>query len=247
MTFGAISYRIHPGHEDEIAEIFSPANFRRASSPIMRNEAGAVVGKIIGTGLFVAGDTMVRVIQYDGTLPDVARHMARQTGVREAEERIAPYLAVPRDTSTVDGFLRYFRASTMRCPVQEIIEDHPLARLAALRDTVQPELISRLTARLIDGSLRLTPERLAGHDSRLLATAVFVQGSTLIRALQYEGDFEDLAEAYAAGRGPDHERALAPYLAHPRPGTGAALRSGRMRCISLLSVASLLGIRTALD
>ena len=128
MQFAAITYPVKPGHEDEIAEIF--ADFKRANSPILHDEDGEEVGIILATGLFIKDTVMVRVIQFEGRLEDVARHMAVQDGVREAEDRLAPFLSVPRDTSTVEGFLEYFTGSTMRCIQQlgvpaEMIKDIP--------------------------------------------------------------------------------------------------------------------------
>lgn len=130
MATAAITYKIKPGFEEEIAAIF--AEFKRAASPVMRDEAGDEVGRIRATALFIKDDRMVRFIQFDGTLEDVGRHMARQDGVREAERKLAPFLAEPRDTSTVEGFLTYFRNSTMRC----------LSELSV--DTLPPEILAKL-------------------------------------------------------------------------------------------------------
>lgn len=113
MSFTAIRYDIRPGCEDEIAEIF--ADFKRVGSPIVRDADGTEVGRVLGTALFIQDDTMVRFIQYSGPLAQVARHMARQPGVQEVERRLKPYLASPRDTATVEGFVRTFQSSTMRC------------------------------------------------------------------------------------------------------------------------------------
>lgn len=134
MPFAAITYKVKPGFDDEIAEIF--ANFKRANSPILHDEEGDEVGVILATGLFIKDDMMVRVIQYEGQLSDVARHMAVQDGVREAEQRLAPYLAEPRDSGTVDGFMHYFTNSTMRSIQQlgvptEMLRDIPVEQYRA--------------------------------------------------------------------------------------------------------------------
>ncbi|GAA3073233.1 SchA/CurD-like domain-containing protein [Streptomyces olivoverticillatus] len=130
MPTAAITYKVKPGFEEEIAEIF--ADFKRASSPIMRDDSGKEIGRIQATALFIKDDRMVRFIRFDGTLDDVARHMAAQEGVKEAERRLAAYLAEPRDTSTVEGFLTYFRNSTMRC----------LSELSV--DSLPPEILAKL-------------------------------------------------------------------------------------------------------
>lgn len=134
MPFAAITYKVKPGFDDEIAEIF--ADFKRANSPILHDEEGDEVGVILATGLFIKDDMMVRVIHYEGQLSDVAKHMAVQDGVREAEQRLAPYLAETRDTSTVDGFLHYFTNSTMRSIQQlgvptEMLADIPVEQYRA--------------------------------------------------------------------------------------------------------------------
>jgi len=125
MPYAAITYRVKPGHEDEIAEIF--ANFKRVSSPVLRDEEGGSSGKLLGTAVFIKDDVMVRVIHYEGRFEDVARHMAGQAGVHDLEAKLAPFLAEQRDTSTPEAFGRYFRNSTMRCVSQLSLETLPTA------------------------------------------------------------------------------------------------------------------------
>src|SRR5690349_13557617 len=124
MPFAAIGYGVKPGHTDEIAEIF--AGFRRASTPVMRDADGAEVGRILATGLFIEDTDMVRIIQFDGDVRAIGRHMATQAGVHEAERAIAPYLAVARDTSTPEGFQAHFARSVMR-PVQQHVRSDDVA------------------------------------------------------------------------------------------------------------------------
>lgn len=113
MPFTAITYDIKPGFEDEIAAIFT--DFKRVADPAVRDESGREVARVLGTALFIRDDTMVRFIEYEGDLEAVARFMAAQPGVREVERRLKPYLAGPRDTDTVEGFVATFRKNTMRC------------------------------------------------------------------------------------------------------------------------------------
>lgn len=113
MPITAITYNIKPDCEDEIAEIFE--NYKRPASPNVRGDDGSDVAKILGTAVFIKNDTMVRIISYEGDLDAVARFMAAQPGVQEFERRIVPFLSRPRETETVDGFVRTFGDSTMRC------------------------------------------------------------------------------------------------------------------------------------
>jgi hypothetical protein len=116
MAYAAITYRVQPGHEAEINDIF--AGFQRADSPVLHDEQGKPAGLLLGTGLFIKDDVMIRIIHYDGRLEDVARHMSTQAGVHEAERRLAPYLAESRETETPEGFITHFDAATMHCVQQ---------------------------------------------------------------------------------------------------------------------------------
>jgi SchA/CurD like domain len=123
MPFTAITYRVKPGHEDEIAEIFK--DFRRVDTPRLSGEDGSSVGRLLGTAVFIKDDVMVRMIHYEGDFSAIAAHMARQKGVHLLEEKLAPYLAEQRDTQTREGFQTYFRNATMRVISQLSADDHP--------------------------------------------------------------------------------------------------------------------------
>ena len=117
VPYAAISYHIKPGFEDEIAEVL--ANFRRPDSPVVRDDAGEPIGRLLGTAVFVHGELMLRVIHYEGCeLADVSRYMARQPGVYEVLRNLGPYLATPRDAADEDGFRASFGRNTVRCLAQ---------------------------------------------------------------------------------------------------------------------------------
>ncbi|WP_344285896.1 SchA/CurD-like domain-containing protein, partial [Streptomyces hebeiensis] len=112
MPFAAVTYDIKPGFEAELAEIFG--NFRRVKSDKVASETGEEAGRILSTAVFIRDDTLVRVIEYQGDLEAVARHMASQPGVREVEQKLKPYLSRPRETDTVEGFVATFQRSLLR-------------------------------------------------------------------------------------------------------------------------------------
>jgi hypothetical protein len=116
MPFAAIIYDIKPGFEDEVAEVFS--GFRRPPSMSVPVDEGGEPTKILSTALFIRDGVLVRVIEYEGDLDLVARYMAAQPGVQEVERRLAPYCATPRDTATVEGFVRTFNQNLLRCVMQ---------------------------------------------------------------------------------------------------------------------------------
>jgi hypothetical protein len=131
MAYAAITYRVKPGHEKEINEIF--AEFQRADSPVLKDEHGKPSGLLLGTGLFIKDDVMVRIIHYDGRIEDVARHMSQQAGVHEAERKLQRYLAEERDTETPEGFVRHFNTAAMQCVQQFSLPPQAVQALSAAR------------------------------------------------------------------------------------------------------------------
>jgi hypothetical protein len=113
MPLAAITYRVKPGYDEEIAAIF--AGFQRVNTPVLRDADGNEVGKLLGTEVFLKDDILVRIIHYEGDFAAVGRHMSMQRGVHLLEEKLAPYLAESRDTSKPEGFQSYFSAAVMRC------------------------------------------------------------------------------------------------------------------------------------
>jgi hypothetical protein len=116
MPFAALTYDIKAGYEKEISEIFG--SFRRVGSPVVRDEQGEQTTRILATAVFLRDDVMVRVIEYEGDLQEVARHMAAQPGVQEVERKLVPYLSRPRDTATPEGFVATFNRSLIPCLTQ---------------------------------------------------------------------------------------------------------------------------------
>ncbi|MER5914433.1 SchA/CurD-like domain-containing protein [Streptomyces sp. NPDC001982] len=125
MPYAAITYRVKPGHEEEIAEIF--AGFQRVDTPDFAGEAGDAAGRLLGTGVFIKDDVLVRVIHYEGDFAAIGRHMAAQKGVHILETKLAPFLAEARetDTTTPEGFAAHFRNATMRSIAQLTVDSHP--------------------------------------------------------------------------------------------------------------------------
>jgi hypothetical protein len=236
MAYAAISYDIKPGFDAEVAEIFSPANFKRASSPVIRDARRRVVGHIIGTGLFLRGDAMARVIQYDGELDDVARHMAAQAGVHEAERAIMPYLRTPRDTETEAGFIAHFQRSTMTCLANRVYNDRPLTGIAAVADRVTPQAAPGLGQILADA----WPEVTGPEGGEVHAALAYLVGDRLIRALVYRGDLDDVLRGLADAGALETERRLALAGADGVPDEGASFpeifRAKSMNCLSCLSI-----------
>lgn len=186
MPLDAITYRVRPGHDEQLADIFSPHNFRRVDSPVVTDPDGRTLGMLLGTSLFVQDDVLVRIIHHDG-LPAarIAEHMSVQEGVHEAERALEPYLTEERDTETPEGFRAHFHRSLMTVLEQDGPDDRPAAGTVALRYPLRPGAGAELAAGGAPGgapSLRLTQE----HPS-VIRTALLLHGDLLVRAVQYDG------------------------------------------------------------
>ena len=116
MPFAALTYDILSGFENEVAEVFQ--NFRRPPSTDVPGSSGATEARMLATAVFIRDSMLVRVIEYEGDLDAVARFMASQPGVQEVERKLKPFLRSRRDTDTVEGFVKNFRASMLRSVVQ---------------------------------------------------------------------------------------------------------------------------------
>lgn len=248
MPFAAISYDIKPGYTEEIAEIFAPKNFRRVDSPVLAGEDGETAGRLLSTGLFIQDTAMVRVIEFEGDIARLAPHMARQEGVQEAEQKLKPYLATPRETSTAAGFTNHLGIASMRCLQQRSLRDLPAGNMAALRYKVKPGHEDDI-AEVFAGVQRDARPTLRGTDGQetgvIAAVALFVRGSDMIRMVKFEGEIDDVAR-YMAQRGPrpEMEQKLAPFMDEDRhvdtpEDFVAQFKKNTMRRISYLSVADL--------
>jgi SchA/CurD like domain len=110
-TWSGLIYPLKPGTEETVADIF-----RRSGRPNhdVLDDDGNVVGRLIRTLVFVGPGLAIRVIEVDGDLRSVSRHMSRQPQVRAFEREIEQHLAVPRDMVTPEGAERFFRDAGMR-------------------------------------------------------------------------------------------------------------------------------------
>ncbi|MFF1720370.1 SchA/CurD-like domain-containing protein [Streptomyces sviceus] len=235
MAFIAISYKVRTGHEEDIAEIFSEHNFKRADSAEYRDEEGRAAGRNVSTGLFIQGEFMTRVVQFEGDLRQIGPHMGAQEGVKEAERKLSPYLQVPRDTQTVEGFREYFQNALMQCVFQEARAERS-AQIAAWTYRVEPghddeigEVFEKAQSAAFDG---------AGHEqSPLLASAAFVKDEYLVWAVQYEGELDDVVRHLTgSGIARQTEEGLLPYLADGRDAaTPEQFGAATMRRLQMLS------------
>jgi len=114
MPFAAITYDIKGGYEDEVAAVF--ADYKRPEAAVVPDAGGGT--RIVATAVFIRDSLLVRTIEYEGDLEEMARFMAAQPGVQELERKLAPYLNKPRNTATVEGFMETFKTNLLRTVLQ---------------------------------------------------------------------------------------------------------------------------------
>ena len=59
------------------------------------------------------GNVVVRVMEVEGDLAAVARHLQTQEAIQHLEANLDPYLEEPRDHSSPEAMARFFAQSAM--------------------------------------------------------------------------------------------------------------------------------------
>jgi len=77
--------------------------------------------------VFIKDDLLVRVIEFEGPVPAIARHMSRQQATLDLEKKLEEHLADDRDMSTPEGVKRFFSEAGMRLLVsRQVAPRHPV-------------------------------------------------------------------------------------------------------------------------
>ncbi|HEV7886634.1 MAG TPA: SchA/CurD-like domain-containing protein [Acidimicrobiales bacterium] len=119
-TWLALYFALKPGHEDEVEEIFK--NSGRPAHNVL-DDSGEVVGRLLRTMVFLGKEKAVRVIEVEGDILTVSRHMSRQDEVIQLEAKLDEHLAVARDMVTPEGAMQFFVEAGMRCVVNRTDHD----------------------------------------------------------------------------------------------------------------------------
>jgi hypothetical protein len=192
----ALTFPVRPGTEPEVQQILS-------GYPRPQTEIGDGA-RLLGTAVFLWGPRVVRMIDIEGPLPLVMRHLATQPAVRATEEALNPLLAEPRDLSDPGAAAAFFQRAMMRRIMHWIADPDLVApsmkfatRRMALAYPLQPGM-GDAAAILLSG-WRPGPVG-AQKPTALVSTTIFQQGDLLVMAVEYTGESEDardhLAEAF---------------------------------------------------
>lgn len=120
-TWHALFYPLKAGSEDKVKELFRDSG--RPQFDVTEN--GQVVGRLLGTMAFVGREMAIRVIEVEGSLPQVAAHMSRQPEVREFERQLEEHLSEERDMRSPEGAREFFQRASLECVLSRR-HDRPL-------------------------------------------------------------------------------------------------------------------------
>ncbi|MGW9479525.1 SchA/CurD-like domain-containing protein [Saccharomonospora azurea] len=188
MERHALTFPVRPGSADAV---------RRVLSEYPRPQTHIGNGcRLLATSVFLWENHVVRVIDVEGPLPVVMRHLANDPAIRETEEKLNPLLVRPRDFSDPESVGWFFRRAMMTRVVHQ--EASPTPRMprgkrtrVALRYPVRPgrgEAAARIFA--WGQSLPLG----AALRTGLAGTTVFRHGDFVVRVLDVEGDADEAIE-----------------------------------------------------
>ena len=108
--FYALIWTVKPGTEDKVREIFGDYS---PPDPVVKDEDGNILGQLLGTQVFMKGNTVVRVMEVEGSLPAVSAHLGRQPEIQAVESALDPLIETPRDMSTPQGAAKFFMDTSM--------------------------------------------------------------------------------------------------------------------------------------
>ncbi|MCS7476933.1 SchA/CurD-like domain-containing protein [Umezawaea endophytica] len=126
MNRYALTFPVRAGAEAAVAEILGgysgpPPGRPQAARPLLDR-----------TSVFMAGPTVVRVVDITCPPHEAIRHLAGQPQIRAVEERLRPHLVEDRDLSDEDSRRRFLSTAVMRVVAQHGDPAHHAARTAVL-------------------------------------------------------------------------------------------------------------------
>lgn len=101
----ALYFTCKPGHEDAVAEILGSYD---RPVPYIDEES-----RLISTSIFMHGNVIVRVLDVEGDLIKVVRHLSQQPAIQEVEAKLTPHLEEARDMSTPETAAAFFMKAMM--------------------------------------------------------------------------------------------------------------------------------------
>lgn len=186
MERHALTFAVRPGTEAQARAVLT--DYPRPDTEI---EGGA---KLLGTSVFFWRNHVMRVMDVDGPMPVIQRHLAAQPAIQRTEAALNPLLVEPRDfddpASTRNFFVRAMMVRVIhRVTSPELLPaEGPRIRIA-LRYPVRPGHGADVADVLKLGRPLLGTAR----TTVLASTTVFRRGDLVVRVADFVGDLEQAA------------------------------------------------------
>ncbi len=101
----AITFTCKPGTEEEVAKLF-----KEYDRPVPYIDEAT---RLLSTTVFMHGNRIVRVLEVEGDLFKVIKHLQSQPAVQDIENKLTPYMEEERDLSTPEGAQAFFMKAFM--------------------------------------------------------------------------------------------------------------------------------------
>jgi hypothetical protein len=101
----ALYFTCKPGTEEKVAKIFEEYD-----RPVHYIDEDT---RLVSTTIFMHGNKIVRVLDVEGDLVKVIRHLSQQPAIQAVEEQLTPYLEEERDMSTPESAREFFMKAMM--------------------------------------------------------------------------------------------------------------------------------------
>lgn len=184
MNRHALTFEIRPTTEAAVDEILS--NYPRPSTRVSDETT------MIATSVFRWRTRIVRVMDIDGDIGQVARHLVAEPAIQLTERALNPYLAAPRDLDDPAAVGRFFRLAAMeqithRVTPPDLLPDGPERQhrtRIAVRYPVrqgQGEAVAKIMAQAAELPVR-------AEKTSVASTTVFRRGDFVMHLAELAGD-----------------------------------------------------------
>lgn len=186
MERHALTFPVRPGTEQQARQVLS--DYPRPATEI---DGGA---RLLGTSVFFWRNHVMRVMDVDGPLPLVQRHLAAQPAIRRTEAALNPLLLEPRDLDDPAAARAFFGRAMMTRVIHRVTDpellpaEGPRIRIA-LRYPVRPGRGADVADVLKGGRPLLG----SASTTVLASTTVFRHGDLVVRVADFVGGLDEAA------------------------------------------------------
>jgi hypothetical protein len=193
----ALTFTVRPGTEEKVAAIL-------ADYPAPATDIDGT-SRLLATSVLMSGNHVVRVIEVQGPLPVILRHLQQDERIRQVEQSLNPFLQVKRDLTNPDSAREFFSRAFMtrivhRVPAATDLPDGTTSRVG-VRYPLRPG-----TGQEFDRLLSLEQEEplpgAAAGPTTVESTSVFRKDDLAVRLIVVRGDVREALEHMAASASP---------------------------------------------